>query len=50
MFIVTDRNDKDRTDFIIATFATREEAEAFVAETGYGDIEEWNSIEDCRGE
>ena len=55
IYIVTDRNDSDRADFIIDTFTTRAEAEQFAKQWSDDNdgsscaIEEWASIEDARG-
>lgn len=53
IYIVTDREDKDREDPVIDFFETCADAEAFAAEwrRDFGDcqIEEWPSLEDCRG-
>lgn len=50
IYLLTDRSDSDRANFIIDEFTTREAAEAYKSELGYGEVEEWNSIEDARGE
>lgn len=50
IYILTNRNDSDRTDFVIDQFTSRDAAETYQAELGYGTVEEWDSIEDARGE
>lgn len=49
LYILTDREDKDRTDPIIDSFTTCEAAEAYKAELGYGTVEVWESVEAARG-
>ena len=46
-FLLTDRNDKDRSHPIIAQFDTREAAASYAAEIGYGEIEEWENPNDA---
>lgn len=56
IYLVTDRNDADREDFVIDSFTTREAAEKFATEWSSENggtscaIEEWESIEDAKGE
>lgn len=53
IYIVTDRNDKDRPDPIIDTFATRKAAEQFAAEWSADNdgtscaVEEWAEEDDA---
>lgn len=53
IYVLTDRNDKDREDFVIDSFDTREDAEEYAREWSeqYGscEVEEWSSIDDARG-
>lgn len=56
IYIVTDRNNKDREDFIVDVFESRPAAESFVEERKADptspetyQIEEWESEEDARG-
>lgn len=50
MFFVTDRDNKDRADFIVEVFGERFNADDFVAESGESyAVEEFDSEADARG-
>jgi hypothetical protein len=50
VYALTERNNKDRIDPIIDVFTTRATAETYRAECGYGEIEEFDSAADARGD